>query len=172
MPTCSKCTNFCHYQSTSISWQIFQSLRMLGRTTYWGLDTQNLFKLSSAEMFTHASTSGTPSFAKEGKWWRQVWKSLVLAHSTWPMQKPSRQHANSRLLKLQSEFSNSQRTPGRSTQPEQSTQIRFARPRTWSRPTKSNQETQSPSNQAAISGPWITWSQRTNPKRSRSKRRP
>ncbi len=44
MPTCSSFTNFCRCQSTSTSRQTSQSLLMSGRTTFWPLDTQNLFK--------------------------------------------------------------------------------------------------------------------------------
>jgi hypothetical protein len=44
-----------------------QSLLTSARTTSWLSDTQNLFKLSPALIYTHASTSETPSFAREGK---------------------------------------------------------------------------------------------------------
>jgi len=39
----------------------------VGRTTFWPLDTQNLFKPSPALICIPASTSETPSFAREGK---------------------------------------------------------------------------------------------------------
>jgi len=61
MPTCSSCMNFCCFWFISTSSQTFTSHWMSGKTTSWPLDT-------------HASTSETPSFAREGKWWRQVYK--------------------------------------------------------------------------------------------------
>jgi hypothetical protein len=39
----------------------------VGQNNLWPLDTQNLFKLSPALICIHASTSETPSFAREGK---------------------------------------------------------------------------------------------------------
>jgi hypothetical protein len=47
--------------------EMSQSLLMSARTTFWPLDSQNLFKLSPALICIHASTSETPSFAREGK---------------------------------------------------------------------------------------------------------
>jgi hypothetical protein len=66
-PTCWNFTNFCRYQSISTSRQMFKSPWTWGRTTCWPLVTQNLFKLSPALICIHASTSETPSFAREGK---------------------------------------------------------------------------------------------------------
>jgi len=43
------------------------SLWTSGRTTSWRWDTQNLFKPPPAPTFTPASSSETPSFAREGK---------------------------------------------------------------------------------------------------------
>jgi hypothetical protein len=54
-------------QSTSTSHPTFPSHLMSARTTSWLSGTQNLFKLSPALICTHASTSETPSFAREGK---------------------------------------------------------------------------------------------------------
>jgi len=67
MPTCWSFTNFCHCRSTSTSRQTSQSPLTSARATFWPLDTQNLFKLSPALICIHASTSETPSFAREGK---------------------------------------------------------------------------------------------------------
>ncbi len=74
-PICWSSMNFFLCQSTSISRPTSQSHLMSARTTSWLSDTQNLFKLSPALICSHASTSETPSFAREGNWWRQVWKS-------------------------------------------------------------------------------------------------
>jgi hypothetical protein len=76
--TSSSFMNFCCFRLTSISPPMSQSHLTSARTTCWPLDTQNLFKLSPALIYTHAFTSETPSFAREGKWWRRsVFQALV-----------------------------------------------------------------------------------------------
>jgi len=54
-----------------------QSHLTSGWITCLPLDTPNLIKLSPALICTCAFTLVTPSFAREGKSWRKVWKSLV-----------------------------------------------------------------------------------------------
>ncbi len=75
--TCSSFTSFCRLQSTSTSQQMSQSHLTSGWITCWPLDTPNLIELTPALICTRAFTLVTPSFAREGKWWRKVWKSLV-----------------------------------------------------------------------------------------------
>jgi hypothetical protein len=94
---CSTFMSSCHYQSTSILLETFQSLQTsvlqicsrlathnlfklfpaLKYTLASNLETPsfatyNLFKLFPAQTYTLASTLGTPSFAKEGKSWKRA----------------------------------------------------------------------------------------------------
>jgi len=57
--------HFCPSQSTSTSPQRSSSRYMWGKTIFYLSGTQNLFKQSPILTYTHASTSGTLSFAKE-----------------------------------------------------------------------------------------------------------
>jgi len=58
--------HFCPFQSTSTSPQRSSSRYMWGKTIFYLSGTQNLFKQSPILTYTHASTLGTLSFAKEG----------------------------------------------------------------------------------------------------------
>ncbi len=73
MPTCWSSVNFSHCQSTSIFGQCLNHPRHRPEQPpgYWTLQIfSNYLQLWSAFM-------PTPSFAREEKWWRQVWKSLA-----------------------------------------------------------------------------------------------
>jgi len=75
--TCSICMSFSHFWSTSTLWPTSPSFPMSVPQMFMLSSIQSHFKLFPAQISTLACTTETPSFAREGKWWKQVWKDHV-----------------------------------------------------------------------------------------------
>ncbi len=76
-PTSWTCTSFSCYWFISTLWPTSQWLQTLAPLTSSQSDTPNHFKLFPAQICILAFTSVTPSFARERKWWKLVWKDHV-----------------------------------------------------------------------------------------------
>jgi len=128
IPTFLTSASFYCCQFILTLWPTSQSPQISASRTSLLLEIPNPFKLFPALICTLVSPSGTPSFARLGRWWKLIWKDHAKAHYTVEILRPSRLLANSRLQRK--ETLNWQKTPGQCTPQAPSTPTRSFQART------------------------------------------